>query len=467
MKIEKIKPIPKYIKAQIKRLDDKAYKPQEGKARFYAYLTKNDGELVKVTVAAKTYRKKWYCKQVAVHGVHSDKCFVLDLVFYYIGRYVVDWYSEGIQKCPKKWGYENCWGEDYDKAFDPYAPVVNKEYALKFPEYKNSQVQNYHDVDILKYLRLYEQYPQMELMMKFGLTSFVTHKSILNKTVKDKRFTKWLIAHRKEIASYKFILYAPTIIFAYKKNIDIDKAQKYMSLKNSLAREYRLKDIGKLFKGEKAIEQLISYLQAKNIDVYTYADYICACNYLHIDLTQEKNLIPHDFKRWHDERVEQQRILQEEENKKQRIEAQKSERRRKAEQLRLQKDLDNLETNFAKVVKKFSRLQNYEQNGYIMVIAKTPAELIIEGQQLHHCAGGQNYRLRMSKAKSLIFFVREIAKPDKPFVTVEYSPQKQQVLQCYGDDDIPPADDVKRFVNELWLPYANQITNKILRKKAA
>ena len=30
MKIEKIKPIPKYIKAQIKRLDDKAYKPQEG-----------------------------------------------------------------------------------------------------------------------------------------------------------------------------------------------------------------------------------------------------------------------------------------------------------------------------------------------------------------------------------------------------------------------------------------------------
>ena len=87
MKIEKIKPIPKYIQKKIKLYDDKLKTAPFGRTRFYAYFTKNDGELVKVTVAVKEKRNKWYCKQVAVHGVHSDKCFVKDMNFTYIAGY--------------------------------------------------------------------------------------------------------------------------------------------------------------------------------------------------------------------------------------------------------------------------------------------------------------------------------------------------------------------------------------------
>ena len=53
MKIEKIKPIPKYIQKKIKLYDDKLKTAPFGRTRFYAYFTKNDGELVKVTVAVK------------------------------------------------------------------------------------------------------------------------------------------------------------------------------------------------------------------------------------------------------------------------------------------------------------------------------------------------------------------------------------------------------------------------------
>ena len=49
MKIEKIKPIPKYIQKKIKLYDDKLKTAPFGRTRFYAYFTKNDGELVKVT----------------------------------------------------------------------------------------------------------------------------------------------------------------------------------------------------------------------------------------------------------------------------------------------------------------------------------------------------------------------------------------------------------------------------------
>ena len=43
MKIEKIKPIPKYIKNKIHKLDLERYPKQDGVDRFYSYLTKNDG----------------------------------------------------------------------------------------------------------------------------------------------------------------------------------------------------------------------------------------------------------------------------------------------------------------------------------------------------------------------------------------------------------------------------------------
>lgn len=470
MKIEKIKPIPKNILALIKREDKKYYKEPTGKTRYYSYLTKNDGELACITVAVKHHYKKLYCKQVVVHGLHSDACFIKDIALHYITGYITGWYAEGISKREKEFEVGN-WYPIEDKYFNLDAPVVNVDFIAKFPEYKYSQVENYQGRNILHYLRLYEQYPQMELLMKFGYKDFVTNKSILNKTSKDKRFAKWLISRREEIASYRYEIYATALLRAYKKNKSIVEAQKYLKFKNSIKNEYRLKSINKLFKGDKAIERLISYLSAKSIDVYTYADYIDACVYINIDLSQEKNLIPHDFKRWHDERIEQRHILEKERHRKWVIEQAKLrakwERKRKAEEIRHQRELDNLEAKFIKVAKRFAKLQICEQNDYIIVIAKTPGELIIEGQQLKHCVGGENYRLRMSKAESLIFFVRETAEPDKPFVTVEYSPTKQEVLQCYGYNDIPPADNVKNFVNKIWLPYANETTNKILRRKVA
>ena len=80
-----IKPIPKYILRMIEREDKKEYPQPSKQLRFYAYLTKYRGELVKVTVAVKHYRKKLYCKAVAWHGVHSPVCFVKDLEYCYCG----------------------------------------------------------------------------------------------------------------------------------------------------------------------------------------------------------------------------------------------------------------------------------------------------------------------------------------------------------------------------------------------
>mgnify|MGYP000906031453 CR=1 FL=1 len=70
-----IKPIPKYILTKIQKLDRKLWPEQKG-LRMYSYLTSIRKELVKITVAIRNLYKKWYCKQVAAHGVRSNKCYV-------------------------------------------------------------------------------------------------------------------------------------------------------------------------------------------------------------------------------------------------------------------------------------------------------------------------------------------------------------------------------------------------------
>ena len=101
------------------------------------------------------------------------------MVFYYIAGYQVGWYEQGLQKS-ERWYESTDWGRADDKHFDPFAPIVNREYLDKFPEYKYSAVNLYRGVDILKYLRYYDFYESFRLIYatdKFVATvSYVFHK---------------------------------------------------------------------------------------------------------------------------------------------------------------------------------------------------------------------------------------------------------------------------------------------------
>lgn len=231
MKEEKIKPIAKYILKRIKQADKIANAIPSGHLRYYSYLTKNDGELVKVTVAVKHRYNNWYYKQCAVHGLHSDKCFLKDMCFSYMGGYQVGWYEEGLQKYRKWYEYED-WGWNEDKLFDPYAPIANKEYLSRFPEYKYSAVELFDGIDIFKYLRLYEQFPQIEYLMKLGLTRLYASTTILKHIGKDKKFCKWLIKNKDELISNYHYVFA--ILGAYKNNKSLKDMQAFQVAKIKL-----------------------------------------------------------------------------------------------------------------------------------------------------------------------------------------------------------------------------------------
>lgn len=436
MKIEKIKPIPKYILKKIQQKDKQLHPKPDGHVRFYSYLTKNDGELVKVTVAVKHKYKTWHYKQVAVHGLDSDTCFVKDMTFYYIGGYSVGWYEEGLTKA-EKWYEDSEWGWSEDRYFDPYATCINKEYASTISGFKYCALDLFPGHEVIKYLRMYRKYPQVEYLTKLGLHAFVFSKQVLSRLGKDKRFRKWIAKHREQLKSNRY--YISTVLSAYRKGEAPDEVQAYEEAKKLLITNTGFAQLREFL--NKGYEAYFQYVGKQKISNALYADYLRACLYLGLDMSQEKNRYPKDFHRWHEIRTDEYRSKRAEEDKKKRAE---------------------LYAQFEAVAQKYMSLQKKQRNGgYMVIIARSPQELVAEGEALHHCVGRMGYDQKFAREQSLIFFVRDMAHPDTPLVTIEYSPSQKRIQQCYADHNSSPSEAIQQFIKKTWLPYANKQLQKI------
>lgn len=437
MKDTDIRPIPKYMLKQIQRIDKKNYPNPDGHVRCYAYLTTWKNELIKVTVAVKNRYKKWYCKQVAIHGLDSNRCFVKDIEYCYCAGmgFRFGWYEEGIQKYEQWFERGWCWADD--KYYDPYAVLINRNFVDRLPEFKYSAYKLYQGSDLFKYLRLYRQYPQLEMLMKLGFTNIALSTTVLKHCGTDKAFCKWLIANKTMLTSHHY--YIDVIMRAYKTKKPLKQLQTYKEAKLRLVHDTGLAPIKDLFKG-KELERFFDYIAKQQTNPHSYLDYLKACQNLGLDMTDEKNRFPHDFKHWHDMRIDQyatKKALEDEEKRKQ------------------------LYTKFAEIADKYNALQHSKRSAFICIIAHSPADLIREGEMLHHCVGRMNYDQRFVREESLIFFIRNKQEPDTPFVTIEYSLKNRKILQCYGEHDHKPNEEVLHYVNKVWLPYANRTLKQI------
>jgi hypothetical protein len=325
-----------------------------------------------------------------------------------------------------------------------YAPCVNLDYLERFPEYRYSEYKNAHYTEVLGYLRLYEEFPETEYLIKSGLKYYATSKTILRQVRKDKSFHKWLVAHR----NFNMIdgrYYCNAILQAYKNNIPLEQANTLEHRKRHLIADYHGKFIIEYthLKGAKGeYGRFFAYLDKQDISTYLYLDYIRACHYLQLDCKDDKIRYPKDFQRWHDIRIEEVRVMRAEEE------------RLREEQAR--KEKEQLVQDFLIAAEKYLPLAGFtEDEHYAIFIARSPAELVKEGNALSHCVGHNGYDKKMANQETLIFFVRKLEELDKPFVTLEYSLKTKQVLQCYAYDNEKPEDKVLEFVNNKWLPYAN------------
>ena len=431
-----VKPIPQYIKDRIYKADKKSISFGTNTNRFYCYFTKMENKLVKVTVAVRRKEKKWACKQVAIHAVNATHCITKDMEYFWMGGYVVGWFSEGFSRVEKNYE-DGLWYKVEDKYFDPYAIAVNIEYILKFDKYKYSAIDKYRYYDYFKYLKLYEQYPIAEMLVKLDLSNLATSKTILKELSKNKQFRKWIYANRLELKQGWFD--KATIIKAFRNNQSLRYTQQIVNTEKAYSRN--CSKFVKEFIGKENKNKFIEYISKQKTHYSSYADYLTACNYLNIDMNLDKNRYPHNFKYWHDMRIDQYRTKLAEENKKK------------------QQEFNN---KFKKVADKYVSLERLLiKDDYICLIAKSPQQLRYEGQELNHCVGSMNYDQKFAREETLIFFIRNRLTPNTPLVTLEYSLKTHKVLQCYGYEDSKPEEQILQFVNKVWLPYANRKIRKI------
>ena len=434
IKIKNIRKIPQYMLDLIQKKDLKDCPEQDGNTRFYKYFTEYRHELCEVIVAVRNYRKKWFCKQVAVHGIHTDKVFLQDIGLS-MGFYKVGWYRENISKYPHWYDYD--WGFNDAKYFNIHALIINKEYVYKLPKYKYAAVDKYTYTDILNYLRFYEKYPKCELLVKAGLSNLATSIQILRLCDKDKSFCKWLYKNKDKANSGYYI---SSIINAYKQNKDIEEVYNFEKFKKQFVRKENFVQL-KSFLKQNETNKFLSYLIKQKTDGYSYEDYRNACEYLGLDMTEDKNRYPKVFKKWHDIRIDQYHTKKAEKDAKERKE---------------------LYQKFANVANKYLSLERLiVKEDYVCIIAKNPQQLIYEGKKLNHCVGQMNYDQKFAREESLIFFIRNRLFPNTPLVTLEYSLKNHKILQCFGEHDTKPSDEILEFVNKKWLPYANRKLRQI------
>ena len=110
------------------------------------------------------------------------------------------------------------------------------------------------------------------------------------------------------------------------------------------------------------------------------------------------------------------------------------------------------EQNFENVVKKYKKLE-YKTSKYLLRIAKSPKELVQEGNDLNHCVG--SYADRMANETNVIFFLREIDSPNKSLATIEINKigndidgYKLKLGQCKGAFNRNLDIEEKRFINK-------------------
>ena len=436
MEEKDIKAIPKYIIRKIRKLDDKNRFVTDTGTRYYSYLTKINKDLARIIVACKVKDHQWFCKQVVVHTMNSDHCLVRDIDYSLFG-YIVGWSKQILTYSHRRYD-DGKWYKSDDKYYNVLCPIINKNYALKIDKYKYSAIDKYKYLDIIKYLKIYEKYPQAEYLVKLNLSQFATNKSILKQVGKDKNFRKWLIKSRdylkNEYGQYPYIS-SKVMLYAYKNNISIALSQKLDMKTKELQEDYNFRNkISKIITKDEVIT-FINYLEKQETDCSSYADYLKACEKLNLDMTIDKNKYPKDFKKWHDIRIDQYHTLK----------AIEDEEKRK-----------ELYEKFEKVANKYLPMQRVMNEDFVVIIAKSPADLIKEGEILNHCVGRMNYDQKFAREESLIFFVRDKNNPQKPFVTVEYSLQNKKILQCYAKDNRKPQSNVEQFINKKWLPYAKR-----------
>jgi hypothetical protein len=97
----------------------------------------------------------------------------------------------------------------------------------------------------------------------------------------------------------------------------------------------------------------------------------------------------------------------------------------------------------------YAGISEYANEMYCIVLPMSRTDFIREGQSLNHCVGKvDSYYTKHMEGTRMIFFVRQIENPEKPYYTLEVDMTLRKIQQLYGFGDSSAKTEVRKFANE-------------------
>lgn len=301
------------------------------------------------------------------------------------------------------------------------------------------------DINPVDYLERYMQTPQIEMLVKMGLTRVVEelvsrhYGIVVNQYAKRadqflgirKERVKQLINKQGEMEILKIMQMEKRmgqrwtdeqmeqlaeLMLGYEINVPLE----YMGIQKLLNRvaKYAGCEYGTMCGTASARLHQIAQ---------TYIDYLNMRKSLGYDLQNTVYLFPRNLEAAHNKMVMEQN--------------------RKQEGKRIQE----VNEKYQLIKKHYRRLRKkffFEDEEFTIRPPRDAGEIVMEGRILHHCVGGDNYLSKHNKDQSTILFLRYKSEPEIPYITVEIETNSLSILQWYGAYDKKPDEDrVQRWLD--------------------
>lgn len=322
---------------------------------------------------------------------------------------------------------------------------------MKGTAFQYSALQEYDkmvlEVDPIRYLERYLEIPQLEMIVKMGLSeiaaSMVRCECGIITDTHAKRPDKFLGIRKERVQQLirnkgdRSLLEIMKMEKNLKQNWteeqiehlavtrlkrgQIEQALRYMSLQKLLNR------IGRYAGCRYESACLRAQERIRHMAV-TYTDYLSMRVSLGYDLNNSVYQQPRDLEAAHNKMAAE---LNKEE---------------------IDKRLQEVKKRFACIRNRYRKLRNqyfFEDDDYIIRPARSAEEIVTEGRVLHHCVGGDSYLGKHNDGQTYILMLRFSKEPEIPYITVEIERDTHRIIQWYGlHDRKPDREHMQKWLDD-------------------
>ena len=126
--------------------------------------------------------------------------------------------------------------------------------------------------------------------------------------------------------------------------------------------------------------------------------------------------------------------------------------------LKQYKESPQLKSGFKRRAKELKEWE-YEADGYRVIAPQNESDLIKEGKLLGHCVA--TYATSHATGRTVILLIRRAEEPERPYFTLNLSPDGMTMIQNRGRQNCAPPEEVKTFTEK----YLKWLKDKLEKRK--